>query len=267
MAGDTTRIVTALREREGGRVATVTVDNPARLNSLDSAAMHRFAAAFDALGADPELRAVVLTGAGEKAFIAGADIREMAAICDPQAARSFIGALQDCCRAIRQLPVPVIARLRGYAFGGGLEIAAACDLRVAGESCVLGMPEVRLGIPSVIEAALLPLLIGWGRTRELLLFGETLDAARAADWGLLDRVVPDTALDAEVERLLDSLTASPPGAIRIQKRLIRDWEDLPVSAAIEAGVEAFAEAFETDEPRAAMARHLAARAALKTSVS
>jgi enoyl-CoA hydratase/carnithine racemase len=233
--------------RAGGMVARVTIDNAARLNILGSAVMEAFIGEVGALGARDELRAVVLTGAGARAFIGGADIREMAAL-DAAGAREFITRLHRMCAVLRGLPVPVIARVNGYALGAGLEVAAACDLRVAAADAMFGMPEVRVGIPSVIEAALLPGLIGWGRTRELLLLGETIDAQTALRWGLVERVAPADALDAAVDACVDALLAAGPRAVRLQKQLIRRWEDLPVGAAIAAGIDAFADAYATDEP-------------------
>src|SRR5439155_1086231 len=126
--------------------------------------------AVKALEVDPELRLVIVTGAGERAFVGGADINELAAL-DTDSAREFITLVHRCCDGFHRLPVPVIARIDGYALGAGLELAAACDLRVASNRAVFGMPEVRVGIPSVVEAALLPQLIGYGRARRLLLTG------------------------------------------------------------------------------------------------
>jgi enoyl-CoA hydratase/carnithine racemase len=248
MAADPrSRVHVDIEPRDPGAVARVTVDNTARLNVLDSALMAECVAAIAAVGARADLRAVVLTGAGERAFIGGADIREMAAL-DAEGAREFITGLHRMCAALRDLPVPVIARVNGYALGAGLEVAAACDLRVAAAGAQFGMPEVRVGIPSVIEAALLPGLIGWGHTRELLLLGETIDAATALRWGLVDRVVPAGELDAAVEDCLAALLKAGPQAIRLQKALIRRWEDLPLGQAIAAGIDTFADAYATDEP-------------------
>ena len=236
-----------IEPRETGVIARVTVDNAAKLNVVGSALMAEFIARVTSLGAREDLRAVVLTGAGERAFIGGADIREMAGL-DGGRAREFITRLHRMCAVLRDLPVPVIARVNGYALGAGLEVAAACDLRVAASSAVFGMPEVRVGIPSVIEAALLPGLIGWGRTRELLLLGETIDAKTALRWGLVERVAPPDGLDAAVEACLAALLQAGARATRLQKRLIRRWEDLPVGEAIAAGIECFADAYATDEP-------------------
>lgn len=232
-----------------GRVAFVTIAHEAKLNTLNPDLMREFAAAMARLGADDGLQAAVLTGAGPKSFVGGADITVMAGLPDGAAARDFITLVHGCCRAVRDCPVPVIARINGWTLGAGLELAAACDLRLAADHAQFGMPEVRVGIPSVVEAALLPGLIGWGRTRRLLLLGETIDAAAALDWGLVEAVVPAAQLDAAVAAWLDHLGAAGRQALRLQKRLIRQWEDLPTGAAIEAGIPAFAAAWETEEPR------------------
>jgi enoyl-CoA hydratase/carnithine racemase len=214
--------------------------------------MDEFVERLSPLMADARLRAFVLTGAGDKAFIGGADIREMSALTNAEDGRAFITRLHRCCDAIRAIPVPTIARINGLALGGGLEMAAACDVRIAAQSAVFGMPEVKLGIPSVIEAALLPMLIGWGRTRQILLFGENFSAPEALSWGLVNELVADNDLDNAVGRRLDQLLSCSPGAVRLQKQLIRAWEDLPLRAAIEAGIESFEAAVRSGESAAAM---------------
>lgn len=247
MQGD---IQVEMREVAGcGRVAFVTIANDRKLNTLNPALMQRFIEHCADLGQDAALRAVVLTGEGRRAFVGGADIMAMAGLPDGEAARGFITLVHGCCRAVRDLPVPVIARINGWTLGAGLELAAACDLRIAVPEAKFGMPEVRVGIPSVVEAALLPGLIGWGRTRRLLLLGETIDAATAAAWGFLEEVVPAVALDATVTTWLHHLGEAGPQAIRDQKALIRRWEDLPMQQAIAAGIDAFAAAWRTPEPR------------------
>jgi enoyl-CoA hydratase/carnithine racemase len=251
MDNETPRIDVRLESRDGGEVGFVTVDNRRKLNIIGRALMGDFIAAMEALATRDDLRAVIISGAGERAWIGGANIDEMADL-DPESGREFITLLHRACRAVRDCPVPLIAAIRGYALGAGLELAAACDLRIATTDAIFGMPEVKVGIPSVIEAALLPSLIGWGRTRELLLFGENIDAAKAYKWGLVHRVVEPSALDSTVEDYLGALFATAPKAIRIQKELIRQWEDLTVSGAIQAGIEAFATSWESDEPRRLM---------------
>jgi enoyl-CoA hydratase len=255
-----------LDERKQGVIAHLTIDNSRHLNAMNSALMGAFVATMARLAADERLRAVVLTGAGPKAFIVGADINEMAGIASAAQAKAFITLLHRCCDAVRTLPVPVIARIHGYAFGAGLELAAACDVRIASEAALFGMPEVKLGIPSVIEAALLPLLVGWGRAREIMLLGETFTAGEALAWGLVERVAPVALLDEAVEAWIGKLLTSKPRAVRLQKRLIRQWEDLPLAAAVQAGIEAFAEAYGTDEPGVAMAEFLAAQRARKRDI-
>jgi enoyl-CoA hydratase/carnithine racemase len=240
---------------EAGRVATVTVDNPAKLNILDPRGIAALERSFDELAADETLRVVVLRGAADRAFIGGADIHAMASL-EPESARVFITGLHRACDAIRRLPVPVIARIEGYALGAGLEIAASCDLRIAADSARFGMPEVKVGIPSVIEAALLPRLVGWGRARWLLYTGETIDAAEAERWGLVERVIPSADLDAAVEACVAAILAAGPRAVRLQKALIREWEGLTLSDAIARGIDAFGEAYTTPEPMTRMAEFL-----------
>ena len=245
-------VLVHLDERDGGsQIAYVTINNARKLNTLHSALMNDFAAICQDLSHQQALRAVVVTGAGDKAFVGGADIDEMASL-DPHSARTFITLLHACCHAVRELPVPVIARIQGYALGGGLELAASCDLRIAADTAVFGMPEVKLGIPSVIEAALLPALVGWGRTRQMLLMGESFGATEAATWGLVERVVPTHQLDDAVEGYVQSILRAGARAVRLQKKLIRSWEDLPLRAAVEAGIDAFVAAWESYEPRRAM---------------
>ncbi|MCO5120439.1 MAG: enoyl-CoA hydratase [Burkholderiaceae bacterium] len=244
---------------EAGRIARVTINNERRLNTMSAALMDAFVAVFGQLANDEDLRAVVLTGAGPKAFVGGADIDEMGAIHDPAGGREFITRVHRCCDAVRRLPVPVIARIQGFTLGAGLELVASCDLRIASASARFGMPEVRLGIPSVVEAAVLPGLVGWGRTRQLLLLGEVYEAEEAARWGLVERVVADEALDAAVDEWVDALLLATPRAIRLQKALISKWEDVPLSDAVRAGIDAFGSAYETDEPARAMAAFRAER--------
>jgi len=232
-------------------VARLTVDNQRKLNVVGSALLDDFTRQVEKLAADDTLRAVVVTGAGSKAFIGGADIGEMARL-DEKSARTYITRLHRACDALRRLPFPAIARISGYALGAGLEIAAACDLRIASTTARFGMPEVKVGIPSVVEAALLPALIGWGRARRMLLTGEIHTAKQVESWGLVDQLVSPQQLDKAVERTVSSILNAGPNAVRLQKKLIRQWEDLPLTAAIEAGIDVFAEAYATDEPRRMM---------------
>jgi enoyl-CoA hydratase/carnithine racemase len=240
-------VLVQIEQHDAGEIARVTIDNARKLNTLNPELMMEFAAKVSALGANENLRAVVVSGAGEKAFVGGADINVMAGL-DKASARAFITQVHQTCDCLRKLPMPVIGRVNGYALGAGMELVAACDLRVASSNAVFGMPEVKVGIPSVVEAALLPGLIGWGRTREVLLLGENFDAETALRWGLVERVVAPGELDAAVEAWVASLLHAGPKAVRLQKKLIAQWENLPLRDAVAAGIDCFASAFDSDEP-------------------
>jgi enoyl-CoA hydratase/carnithine racemase len=245
---EATRVDLRLDARGSGVVAYLTVDNRAKLNTLDRALMTEFIGKVEQLGAREDLRALVLAGAGTKAFIGGASIPEMAAL-DKGSARDFISLVHRTCDCLRKLPAPVIACIDGYALGAGLEVAASCDLRVATTRAKFGMPEVKVGLPSVVEAALIPRLVGFGRARELMMLGEIIDADTAFAWGLVERKVAPEVLDAEVEKIVAALLAAGPQAVRTQKGLMQAWESQPVDAAIEAGIDAFVRTYESDEPK------------------
>lgn len=242
------------------KIATLTIKNPAKLNIINSALLSQLQKTCEQLSKEPGLRVVVLTGGkviGGKApsFIGGADITEMIKLSSSAEARSFILQIHDACQALRDMPVPVIARIDGFCLGAGLEIAAACDLRIATASSTFGMPEVKVGIPSVVEAALLPSLIGMGRTRRLLYLAENITAPEAERWGLVEKVVEDQqALDDTVQEWTARLVDMGPKAIQSQKSLIRKWEECSVEDGIMAGVEAYAQAFKDGgkEPKAYM---------------
>jgi enoyl-CoA hydratase len=235
-----------LVRRQGG-VATISINNAARLNCLGHAQITAFIEAVTALADDPELRVLIVTGEGDRAFMGGANLHELGEL-NPARARNFLTLIHRMCKVLRDLPVPVIARVNGFCLGAGLEVMAACDMHIASDNAVFGMPEVKIGLPSVVEAALLPQLIGWGRTKLLLYTGDNIDAPTALAWGLVEKVVPATELDAALERWVESIVESGPKAIRLQKELIRDWEAMPVNDAIEAGIRCMYRAYQSDEP-------------------
>src|SRR3954464_2533814 len=223
-------------QREGG-VARIFLNRPQKVNALDSATLDALAAALQKV--DEGIRVVVLGGHG-KAFCAGADVNELRSL-DPQTAREFIGRVHRACDAVRKLPMPGVARLHGAVIGAGLELAAACDLRVAATGTRFAMPEVRLGIPSVVEAALLPRLMGSGRVAWLVLTGEPIDAERAREWGLVESVADD--VDRALSQVVDSLLAGDPAALRTQKALLQMWEEQPLAASVAASIERFGQAY------------------------
>jgi enoyl-CoA hydratase/carnithine racemase len=247
-----------IAQRDDGIVGFVTVDDRRRLNCLSTPLILELRAVFAELAGNAQLRAVVLSGAGDRAFIGGADLDELKALT-PDTARLFITRLHQACHAIRDCPVPVIGRIGGFCLGAGLEVAAACDFRCAAEGAQLGMPEVHMGIPSVIEAALLPGLIGWGRTREMLLTGALYSAAEALAMGFVQKVAPAPELDAVVEAWIADICRATPAAIRSQKTLMNRWQRVSVDEGIYAGIDALSEAYETGEPRAAIEAFFARR--------
>jgi enoyl-CoA hydratase len=232
-------------------VTTLTIRNAGALNILNSGAIAAVRAVLTELAPKDDVRLVILRCASDKAFIGGADIKEMATL-DQTTAERFITGLAGLCEAIRQFPVPVIARIPGWCLGGGLEVAAACDLRVAAPDAKFAMPEVKVGIPSVIHAALLPRLIGAGRARWLVMTGAIVDAETALAWGLIDAVAGPGALDTCIESTVAGLLACGHEALKAQKVLCRQWEDLPLQDCIRNSVTIFGQAFLTGEPQGHM---------------
>jgi enoyl-CoA hydratase/carnithine racemase len=247
-----TLIATRFEDRgDAGRVAWMTFNDPARRNALGLAGKEQLIATLAGLRHDASLRALVLTGAGDRAFVSGTNLAEMAEF-DLAAAEASATKTHRVCDAVRTFPVPVIARINGYCFGSGMEIAACADLRVAADHARFAMPETRFGIPSGMEAAVLPKLIGWGKAAELVLTGDQISAPEAYRIGFLQKLVPQDKLDAAVEEWITSLLACGPRGIRIQKRLLEDWDRLSTTEAARAGIQAFVDAYRTDEPRRLM---------------
>ena len=200
------------RDADGVRV--LTIDRPDKLNALNRQTLEALDAAFAAAGEDPAVRAVVLTGSGGKAFVAGADIAEMNTLTAIEA-REFSLLGQGLMRRIERMPKPVVAMVNGYALGGGLELAMACHLRIAADSARLGQPEVNLGLlPGFGGTQRLLRLAGRAATLELCLLGTPIDAARALQLGLVNRVVPAADLESETMKLAAQLASAAPLALR-----------------------------------------------------
>lgn len=236
----------------GGVVADVRLKGKGKLNLVDLPALCGMKQELEerVLGLDG-LRCVVLRGADERAFIGGADLHALRAL-NAGTAEPFIRGIHDLSRCLREAQVPVIAVMRGYCLGAGLEIAAACDIRIADHSVRCGMPEVRIGVPSVVEAALLPGLIGWGKARELMLRGHIVAGEEAARMGLVDHLVAPEEREALAAQIVADILAGQPGALAAQKALFSAWENAGVDEAIELGVAAFVRAYESDEPQRAI---------------
>jgi enoyl-CoA hydratase len=199
-------------EQDG--IRRITVNRPEKLNALNAATLDALLAAFERAAADPATRVVVLSGAGPKAFVAGADIAEMASL-RPTEGRDFSLRGQRLMRRIETLPKPVIAMVNGFALGGGLELAMACHLRIAADSARLGQPEINLGlIPGFGGTQRLLRLAGRAAALEMCLLGAPVDAARALQLGIVNRVVAAAELEAETLKIAAGLAQAAPLALR-----------------------------------------------------
>ena len=243
-------------ERDGG-VVRCTLDRPP-LNLFEPELIRALRDAFRELAADTSVRVAVLTGRG-RAFTAGMDVHVLAAL-DVAAAKTLIISLHEAIAAVHHAPFPVVAALNGHALGAGFELALACDLRVAARGATFGLPEVRVGVPSVIEAALLAPTIGPGRAAELLLCGEAIGTEDALAWGLVNRVVAAEELNAAVDVMVKKILAGAPAAIRLQKELMIRWRSTDLVTAVEYGVNAFAFSYASPEAREGLRAFLEKRA-------
>lgn len=247
--------VLVLRETGGklaGSVTTVTVNRPQALNALDAPTLEALCEAFGAIEADPAVRCAILTGAGERAFIAGADIKAMSALT-PRQARAFAELGHRLGDLIEGLRVPVIAAVNGYALGGGCELALACDFAYAARTAKFGQPEVSLGvIPGFGGTQRLARRVGIGRARELCYTGAIVGADEAVRIGLVNAVVEPGDLLARVRAVADAIAAHAPLAVADAKRAIRRGADLPLGEAHELERQIFAGLFSTEDQREGM---------------
>jgi enoyl-CoA hydratase/carnithine racemase len=237
----------AVEVRKQDGVATLTLHGEKKVNIIGRALTTSLVSALEALRRDDGLRLAILTGPPGGSFLGGVNIAEMVDFT-PDSAREFITLLHHACHGLRALPVPSIARIEGFCLGGGLEVAAACDLRIGTAGSHYGMPETQVGLPSVIEARLLPTLIGWGKTRELLYRGNVIDATEAHRIGFLQKLVPEGQADAGMRPWIDDILRADPAAIRAQKRLIESWLEGPPAVGVQASIDAFAASFHTAAP-------------------
>ena len=216
---------------ETGHVATLTLNRPAARNALDRRTAAELVRALETLADREELRAVVVTGAGERAFSAGADLVERRSLT-PAERTAHTAAINAAADALAALPIPTIAAVRGYALAGGAELAIACDLRVAATDAVFGFPEVRIGIfPGAGGVVRLPRLIGLGAARDLLLTGRRIDAEEALRIGLADRLVEPAEMLSAARALAAEIAANAPLAVRAVKRALAESAGLPETEA------------------------------------
>jgi enoyl-CoA hydratase len=232
-----------------GAVATVTVNRQAVLNALDTQTVQTLTSVMTGLGQDDKTRCVVLTGAGDRAFVAGADISELARLT-PTGARAFADAGHRLCALIEGLGKPVIAAINGFALGGGCEIAMACTLRIASTHAKLGQPEIGLGlIPGFGGTQRLPRLVGRGRALEMLLTGAPIDAEEAWRIGLVNRVVPPETLADETRRLATTLAAQAPVAVSRILEAVHHGLDMSIADAAVFEASTFGLVYGTEDVR------------------
>ncbi|MBO6520378.1 MAG: enoyl-CoA hydratase/isomerase family protein [Rhodospirillales bacterium] len=241
--------------RKDDGIAEIDIRRFEKRNALNTALIDGIADAAEQLARDESVRVVVLRSEGDKVFSAGADIGELSALTG-DIAHAFIDNLRRAIQAIADIPVPVICRLQGACIGGAMEMAAACDLRIAADNASFCMPEVRVGIPSVIQAVLLPRLMGRGRANWLVLSGEVIDAKTAFDWGFVEKLVTSDQLDTTVDEACAAILHCAPEAVRTQKRLCQSWDDLSIDQATSESMDAFAASYQTSEPAEYMAKVL-----------
>jgi enoyl-CoA hydratase len=226
-------------------VRILTVDRPEKRNALNVAVRAALSEALAEADADPAIRVVVFTGAGEQAFVAGADVSEFAGRTPLEQREAMRAGLFD---DIWNFPKPTIAMINGYCLGGGCELALACDLRIGAESAKLGQPEVRLGIiPGGGATQRLPRLVGYGKALQLVLTGEIVDAVSAYEIGLLDEIVPAVELRERTLEIARSMAEKSPVTLAIAKRALRAAYEMPLSAGLAHERDLFALAFATDD--------------------
>ncbi len=243
-------------------VRTITVNRPDKLNALNHATIGELQRAFDAARSDASVRVLVLTGAGPKAFVAGADISEFAS-ATPVQARDFSEAGQRMMRGVETLGKPVIARVNGFALGGGMELAMCCHLRIAADNAKLGAPEINLGIlPGFGGTQRLTRLTGRAAALELCLLGAPITAERAFQLGIVNRVVPAAELDAEVARVAAQLARSAPHALRAILDAVILGADMPIDQGLSYETHLFAVTASTEDMREGTRAFLEKRAAV-----
>jgi enoyl-CoA hydratase len=245
-------------------LAIITLNRPQVLNALNAALLSELASAIEVVAADPEIRVLLLTGAGPKAFAAGADIAELAAL-DAESGRAYAARGQAFSRQLETFGKPIIACINGFALGGGCELAMACTLRLAADTAKLGQPEVKLGVIAGFGGTQrLPRLVGRGAALRLLLSGMTISAAEALRIGLVDEVVPAAELMARAEALALEIAANAPLAIERTLLAVDSGLDLSLEDALADEARHFGQTCATHDKAEGTAAFLAKRAAVWT---
>jgi len=228
-------------------IAVVTIDNQPSLNALNQPTLTQLEQTFAALAKDPEVKGVIITGGGEKSFVAGADISEFTQV-NGESAAGFMARGQRIFDKIEAFDRPVIAAINGFALGGGNELALCCDIRIAAENALFGQPEVNLGvIPGYGGTQRLPRLIGPGKTKEIILADERIPAQEALRLGLVERVVPKGQAVAEAKKLLKKIMAKGPVAIKMAKIAINEGLGLSLRGGLDLEAQCQSVCFGTED--------------------
>ncbi len=242
-----------------GNVAIASIDRPKALNALNSEVLNDLNTLVDTVNADPEIRVLILTGSGEKAFVAGADIGEMSSLSKAEG-EAFGKKGNDVFRRIETLPIPVIAAVNGYALGGGCELSMACDIRIASDTAVFGQPETGLGItPGFGGTQRLARLIGPGMAKQLIYSARNIKADEALRIGLVNAVYPAEELMAAAEKLAETIARNAPIAVRACKKAINEGLEQPMDEAIVLEEKLFGSCFETEDQKEGMGAFLEKR--------
>ena len=242
-----------------GNVAIATIDRPKALNALNSEVLNDLNTLVDTVNADPEIRVLILTGSGEKAFVAGADIGEMSSLSKAEG-EAFGKKGNDVFRKLETLPIPTIAAVNGYALGGGCELSMACDIRIASDTAVFGQPETGLGItPGFGGTQRLARLIGPGMAKQLIYSARNIKADEALRIGLVNAVYPAEELMAAAEKLAETIARNAPIAVRACKKAINEGLEQPMDEAIVLEEKLFGSCFETEDQKEGMGAFLEKR--------
>ena len=240
-------------------IATITINRPKALNALNSDVMAELSDASLKCKTDEAIKVVILTGAGEKSFVAGADISQMAEL-RPQQAMDFMEAGIETFRSFEVLPKPVIAAINGFALGGGVELAMSCDIRLASENARFGQPEILIGlIPGWGGTQRLARLVGMGRAKEYIMAGGQIDAKRAYEIGLVNQVYPLDQLIPEARKLAKKMEGLPGFALKMAKHAINFGYDVSMDTAMRLETQCCSQCFSTDDQKEGMKAFLEKR--------
>ena len=241
-----------IKAQRRGRALWITFDRPDKLNILHPEDLSELRDVI--AGLDSGVRAIVFTGAGQAAFSAGMNIEAFVGLA-PDGAQALIGDLAQVMRAIRHSPVVTVAAVNGYCLGAAFELALACDLRVVAATASFGLPEIKVGVPSVIDAALLPAFVGLSKAREMVLTGDIYKLDQLPPGSIANVVAEAGEVTAASEALLDRIAAHPPAVTAAQRRLFDIWLNNPLDAAVNASITEFANVFADHETHEQIARH------------